>query len=153
MKNSYEQMGPSIQEEEGISFKDILATIKKHLIAIILFLGVSAVGGFVGAHVRDAVSPTYSANATIMVAYSNTDAINQSAYSYSNSIAETVASFIKDDLFFKLDVFDFDKSKGLLSVQVGEGQTVNIPDYIKVIQDVSNNEHFKNYHLAQSQKY
>ena len=70
-----------------------------------------------------------------------------------NAINKERYSFIKDDLFFKLDVFDFDKSKGLLSVQVGEGQTVNIPDYIKVIQDVSNNEHFKNYHLAQSQKY
>lgn len=62
-------------------------------------------------------------------------------------------SFISDNLFFKLDIFDFDKSMGLLSVQVGEDQDVRIPDYIKVVKDVSDNRSYKNYHLAQSQRY
>ena len=62
-------------------------------------------------------------------------------------------SFIKNDLFYKLDVFDFDRSKGLLSVQVGEGQNVNLPEYIKVIKEVTNDTNYKNYYLAQSQKY
>ena len=107
MKNSYEPTREIQEEEQGISFADILATIKKHLLAIILFLSISAVAGFVGAHVRDSIKPTYTANATIMVAYSNTDAINQSAYSYSNSIAETVASFIKDDAVLTSVASDF----------------------------------------------
>ena len=62
-------------------------------------------------------------------------------------------SFIRDNLFYKLDIFDFDKTKGMLSVQVAEGQDVNLPDYIKIIKDVTNDENYKNYYLAQSQKY
>ena len=62
-------------------------------------------------------------------------------------------SFIKDNLFFKLDIFDFDKTKGLLSVQIAEGQDVKIPDYFTVIKDVTNDQNYKNYYLAQSQKY
>lgn len=62
-------------------------------------------------------------------------------------------SFIKDNLFYKLDVFDFDKNGGLLSVQVGEGDKIELPSYIKVVKDVTNDSKFKNYYLAQSQKY
>lgn len=62
-------------------------------------------------------------------------------------------SFIKDGLFYKLDIFDFDKTKGLLSVQVAEGQNVMLPDYVKVIKEVTNDSSYKNYYLAQSQKY
>ena len=62
-------------------------------------------------------------------------------------------SFIKDDLFFKLDVFDFDKTKGILSVQVAEDNNVEVPTYIKVEKDVTDDYNYKNYYLAQSQKY
>lgn len=62
-------------------------------------------------------------------------------------------SFIKNDLFYKLDIFDFDKTRGLLSVQVGEGQNVVLPEYVKVIKEVTNDSNYKNYYLAQSQKY
>ena len=62
-------------------------------------------------------------------------------------------SFIKDDLFFKLDVFDFDSTKGILSVQVAEGDKVEVPNYFKVVKDVTSDENYKNYYLAQSQKY
>lgn len=70
-----------------------------------------------------------------------------------NQINKERYSFICDNLFFKLDIFDFDKTMGLLSVQVAEDQDVHIPDYIKVVKDVSNNGSYKNYHLAQIQKY
>lgn len=62
-------------------------------------------------------------------------------------------SFINNNLFYKLDIFDFDETEGLLSVQVGEGDEIKLPEYIKVVKDVTNNEHFKNYYLAQSQTY
>lgn len=62
-------------------------------------------------------------------------------------------SFIKDSLFYKLDVFDFDTTKGILSAQVGEGDTVELPSYVKLIKDVTNDTNYKNYYLAQSQKY
>ena len=62
-------------------------------------------------------------------------------------------AFIKNDLFYKLDIFDFDKSKGLLSLQIPEGENINLPDYVKVIKDVTDDNNYKNYTLAQSQKY
>lgn len=62
-------------------------------------------------------------------------------------------SFINDNMFYKLDIFDFDQSKGLLSAQVGEGENIVLPPYIKVIKDVTNEVAYKNYYLAQSQKY
>ena len=62
-------------------------------------------------------------------------------------------SFIYNGHFFKLDVFRFDKSKGLLSFQVQDENKVNLPPYIKVIKEVTDNTDYKNYHLAQSEKY
>lgn len=63
-------------------------------------------------------------------------------------------SFIDDGLFYKLDVFNFDKTKGLISVADGDdGQKVALPEYIRVIKDVTGDKEYKNYFLAKSQKY
>ena len=62
-------------------------------------------------------------------------------------------SFIKDNLFYKLDIFDFDATKGILSVQASEGQKPELPYYIRLIKDVTDDSNYKNYYLAQSQKY
>ena len=70
-----------------------------------------------------------------------------------NPVIKERYAFIKNNLFFKLDIFDFDSTKGMLSVQLAEGQEVVIPDYIKVIKDVTNDKNYKNYYLAQSRKY
>lgn len=63
-------------------------------------------------------------------------------------------SFIYNNHFFKLDIFDFDKSKGLLSIQVPDEQdNYQLPDYINVVKDVTNNRDYKNYYLAKTKKY
>ena len=63
-------------------------------------------------------------------------------------------SFINNGLFYKLDVFDFDKTKGLISIaDSNDGKKAALPDYIKVIKDVTGDENYKNYYLAKSQKY
>lgn len=63
-------------------------------------------------------------------------------------------SFLSGDLFYKLDIFDFDTTKALLSVQVThENQEVDVPEFVKVIKDVSDILNYKNYYLAKSQKY
>ena len=62
-------------------------------------------------------------------------------------------SFIHNNHFFKLDVFDFDESKGLLNLQISGDEEFEIPEYFKVIKDVSDNPHYKNYHLAKALKY
>ncbi|MBQ0035982.1 MAG: AAA family ATPase [Firmicutes bacterium] len=71
-----------------------------------------------------------------------------------NKIDKIRHSFIYDNLFYKLDIFDFDDTKALLSVQLPEGiENVKIPSYIKVIKEVTDNNAYKNYYLAKSQKY
>lgn len=71
-----------------------------------------------------------------------------------NVIDKMRYSFINNDLFFKLDVFDFDKTKGVLSVDHPiDERKVEIPDYITVIKDVTGDLNYKNYFLAKSQKY
>ena len=63
-------------------------------------------------------------------------------------------AFINNGSFFKLDVFDFDTSKGILCVDhPSDGRTVEIPDYIIVLKDVTGDVNYKNYFLAKSQKY
>lgn len=62
-------------------------------------------------------------------------------------------SFFKDNQFYKLDIFDFDTTKGILSVQAAEGQQPELPYYLKLVKDVTNDSNYKNYYLAQSQKY
>lgn len=82
-------------------------------------------------------------------------------YDYLNEIDKTLYtidkerySFINKDNFYKLDVFSFDKNKGILSVQVKDGdKQIEIPDYIKVIKDVTDDVNYKNYYLAKSQNY
>ncbi len=63
-------------------------------------------------------------------------------------------SFIRDGLFYKLDVFDFDKTKGLISISdTAEGERAVLPEYVTVIKDVTGDSDYKNYYLAKSQKY
>ncbi|MBO4359070.1 MAG: AAA family ATPase, partial [Erysipelotrichaceae bacterium] len=80
---------------------------------------------------------------------------------YKHQIDESIAvtdkmrySFIKDGLFYKLDVFDFDTTKGLISItDTAEGKKAALPDYVTVIKDVTGDVNYKNYFLAKSQKY
>ena len=63
-------------------------------------------------------------------------------------------SFIDKGLFFKLEVFDFDTGKGILTVdEPADGRQVEIPEYINVIKDVTGDLSYKNYYLAKSQKF
>ena len=71
-----------------------------------------------------------------------------------NVIDKMRYSFISNGIFYKLDVFDFDTSKGILSIDepADEGDIV-LPDYIRVVKDVTGDLNYKNYYLAKSQKY
>lgn len=71
-----------------------------------------------------------------------------------NVIDKDRHSFILHDNFYKLDLFSFDKTKGILSVQVTkDNKDVKLPDYVKVIKDVTEDVNYKNYYLAKSQTY
>lgn len=63
-------------------------------------------------------------------------------------------SFFLNGLFYKLDVFNFDEAKGLLSVQVAsEDDTINIPSYFKILKEVTDDVKYKNYFLAKEQSF
>ena len=58
-------------------------------------------------------------------------------------------SFIHNDSFYKLDVFNFDKTKGIISTE----NEAELPEYIDVIKDVTGDVNYKNYYLAKHQKF
>ena len=63
-------------------------------------------------------------------------------------------SFIENGNFYKVEVFDFDKTKGILSVDVPlDGREIKIPEYIKVIKDITDDVSYKNYYLAGAQRF
>lgn len=63
-------------------------------------------------------------------------------------------SFINDDSFYKLDVYDFDQTKGILSTETRTDETeAKVPEYVRVIKDVTGDKNYKNYYLAKSQKF
>lgn len=63
-------------------------------------------------------------------------------------------SFIYNDLFYKLDVYDFDTTKGILAIDYpAEYRQLPIPDYVKVIKNVTDDPSYKNYYLAKALKY
>ena len=70
-----------------------------------------------------------------------------------NPIDKQRYSFIKDDLFYKLDIFNFDKTKGILSVDRNEEGIRKLPEYLNVIKDVTGDPSYKNYYLAKTQKF
>ncbi len=61
--------------------------------------------------------------------------------------------FIYNNHFFKLDVFNFDDTQALLSVQIpGEEEEIVLPEYFEVLKDVTDIANYRNYYIAKSQK-
>ena len=51
--------------------------------------------------------------------------------------------------YFELDLFDFWDDKAFLEVELKNiNEAFNLPERIKIIKDVSNDEHYKNNYLA-----
>ena len=64
-------------------------------------------------------------------------------------IRKTRYCFIYDNLYFELDVYPFAENWAILEVELtNENDIVTIPDFIKVIKEVTNDEAYSNYALA-----
>lgn len=50
--------------------------------------------------------------------------------------------------YFNLDVFEDQKDVGILEINVGEDEDIVIPDFVAVMEQVSNNEMYFNKHIA-----
>ena len=84
------------QAQQGLTFKDILFIIRKHWIAIVIFIIAGIAGGAVWAGVESRVFPAYKSTGTIMVYYKGSEnTAVTTEYSFSNSITNTVVGFIK----------------------------------------------------------
>ena len=58
--------------------------------------------------------------------------------------------FVYENQYFNLDVFPFDKEKALLEISLEENDKVlDIPDFIEIIKDVTDDESFKNISLSE----
>lgn len=59
--------------------------------------------------------------------------------------------FVYNDLYFELDIYPFWKDKAILEIELTEeNQEVILPDFIKVIKEVTNDVRYKNNSLAKS---
>lgn len=57
--------------------------------------------------------------------------------------------FIYQNQYFELDTYPFSNTYAILEIELtGETREIVIPDFIKVIKDVTSDEYYKNYNLA-----
>ena len=85
-----------VQEEKGLTFKELLFIIKKNIISIVIILAVF-LGLGIGYNYLKA--PSYKSTGTILVSYnkSNETAISTS-YSFSSYISDTYVLFLTEDV-------------------------------------------------------
>ena len=58
--------------------------------------------------------------------------------------------FVYKNRCFKVDVFDFSTTHALMEVDCGLNESVEIPDFIKTIREVTGNPLYRNYNLSQT---
>lgn len=82
-------------EDNGLTFKDLLFIIKKHLIAILVSIAAFTVAGFVITKVQ---TPVYQSSGTMLVSYEGTSTSISTDYTFSNYISNTYVVFITQDV-------------------------------------------------------
>ena len=92
-----------VQEEKSISLKDIFRIIKKHLIAICVFIALGIAGGFTFNALE---APEYVAPCSLMAMPETTSESTSSAYNGMSMIANTFVSFISEDVVLNEAVED-----------------------------------------------
>ncbi len=85
------------EEGRSLTFRDILFILKKHWIAIIIFIFLGGAAGFTWSKVQQSIYPVYKSTGIIMV--STETSTNQSPasadYTLANNLTNTVVAFIK----------------------------------------------------------
>lgn len=93
-----EEKQVQVEESRGLTFKDILFIIRKHWIAIVVFVLAGVVGGFVFTNVYSRVRPQYTSTGTMLVSYdSDKSSSIATDYNFSNYITNTYVAFIKEN--------------------------------------------------------
>ncbi|MDY4788200.1 MAG: Wzz/FepE/Etk N-terminal domain-containing protein [Bacilli bacterium] len=82
-------------DEEGISLNDIFKKIKQKLVILVAIVVLFTIGGFSLGKIQ---GPTYTSRGTMIVSFDSGTNNPTNDYNYSKSIANSVASFIKQDV-------------------------------------------------------
>jgi len=70
-----------------------------------------------------------------------------------HSISKRRCNFVYDFQYFTIDIFSFLDNKAIMDVQVTDkNSTIEIPNYIKVIKDISFDKNYQNYNISQKLK-
>ncbi len=86
------------EEGRGLSLKDILFIIRKHWIAIIVFIFLGTAAGFTWTKVEQTVKPVYQSTGTMLVSYEGgKDTAITTEYNFSSYITNTYVAFIKEE--------------------------------------------------------
>lgn len=85
------------EEGRSLTFRDILFILKKHWIAIIIFIFLGGAAGFTWTKVQQTISPVYQSSGIIMVSTetSSSQTPAQADYTLANNLTNTVVAFIK----------------------------------------------------------
>lgn len=70
-----------------------------------------------------------------------------------HQIAKTRYCFVYDGQYFELDVYPFSSDLAVLEIEVGDiNQQVDIPDFVSVVREVTDDKAFKNASLAKTMR-
>ena len=85
------------EESRSLTFRDILFILRKHWIAIVIFIFLGGAAGFTWTKVQQTVSPVYQSTGIIMVSPESTGTTQttNTDYTLANNLTNTVVSFIK----------------------------------------------------------
>lgn len=87
------------ESSRGLTFKDILFIIRKHWIAIVVFIVAGFAAGLTYSEVSKRVAPVYQSTGTMLVSYEGSkDTAITTEYNFSNYITNTYLAFIKEDV-------------------------------------------------------
>lgn len=68
------------------------------------------------------------------------------------TITKTRIYFNYKNEYFYLDIFDNNNELGILEINIGEDETVETPDFLTIIENITNNEKYYNRNLASTRK-
>lgn len=84
-----------------------------------------------------------------IITKSEYDELLKAAAPDKNTIIKKRCCFLYKGKYFELDLFDFWNDRAFLEVELNDiNEPVELPEKLKVIKDVSNDEHYKNNYLA-----
>lgn len=108
-----------VEEGRGLTFKDILFIVRKHWIAIIVFIFLGTAAGFTWTKVEQAVKPVYQSTGTMLVSYEGgKDTAITTEYNFSNYITNTYVAFIKEEAVLSKAADKLNENKALLNKPV-----------------------------------